>query len=318
MQFKKDLQYSSPRDFGEIVIDKVGITDVKKKIEVNRGSGQIFWISPKISALIRLPKHQRGIHMSRSAEMIEEAINATLFKPVKSLEEFARRILDSLLEMHEYTDHAEVNLEGDLILQMVENDGRQGQKPFEIMVNAEADRAEDGQITYGGKIGLSAYGMTCCPCAKEMNVEYIQQMVESRKDLNISSEDLDKLLQILPVASHNQRAKGTIKIGFNSLDKEVIDVLKLIEVIENSMSAKIQAVLKRPQEAELVRKAHLNPVFAEDSIRRMATQLSQECFEKIPDETEVEISTLSYESIHIHNVYAEIKSTFKKLRNAFA
>jgi GTP cyclohydrolase IV len=314
MQFKSDLQYSSPDKFGEITIDKVGITDVKKKIAVHWDEGHHYWISPKISALIRLPKHQRGIHMSRSAEMIEECINLTLFKPVHSLEEFAKRILNKLMEMHEYTDHAEVSLAGDLILQIVEKDERSGQKPFEIKVNAEANRLENDSLSYKGNVGISAWGMTCCPCAQEMNREYIESIVESRKDINISKEQLSKLFQILPVASHNQRALGSIQIGFTNLDKEVMNVLDLIEVIESSMSGRIQAVLKRPQEAELVRKAHLNPVFAEDSIRRMAMQLAKKQFSDIPDGATVKISILSYESIHIHNVFAEITSTFKEIR----
>ena len=54
--------------------------------------------------------------------MIEEAINATLFKPVHSFEEFAKHILDTLLEMHEYTNHAEVSLAGDSYLQVKEGE----------------------------------------------------------------------------------------------------------------------------------------------------------------------------------------------------
>jgi GTP cyclohydrolase-4 len=317
MQFKKDLQYSSSEKFGEIAIDKVGITDVKKRIEIMWDDTHHYWVTPKITALIRLPKHQRGIHMSRSAEMIEEAINLTLFRPVHSLEEFARRILDSLLDTHEYTDHSEVSLSGDLIPQIIENDERQGQKPYEITVFAEAIRNADGTRAYAGNVGLAAYGMTCCPCAQEMNIEYVQEIVQSRSDLNISEDQLKKLLQIIPVASHNQRAMGRIQIGFNNLDKEVVNVIDLIDVIEESMSARIRAVLKRPDEAELVRKAHLNPVFAEDTIRKMATSLATDRFKHVPDEMTIKISIISYESIHIHNVYAELDTTMKEIRDNF-
>ena len=39
------------------------------------------------------------------------------------------------------------------------------------------------------------------------------------------------------------------------------------------MSGKLQSVLKRPEEAELVRKMHLKPFFAEDVIREMVMNL---------------------------------------------
>jgi GTP cyclohydrolase IV len=317
MNFKNDLQYSSPDSNAQIAIDKVGIVDVKKRIDINWAPSQHYWFMPKISALIYLPKNQRGIHMSRSAEMIEEAINLTVFKPVRSTEQFAKRILDSLLEMHEYTNYAEVKMSGDMILQVSENDERHGQKPFELLMEACANRNPDGIVQYSGFIGISAWGMTCCPCAREMNVEYVKKMVEKRKDIIISNDQLDKLLTVIPIASHNQRAKGTIQIGFSEMNQEIINVIDLIEVIEHSMSSPIQAVLKRPQEAEMVRRAHLNPVFAEDSIRRMAKQLSAEKFQLIPCENVVKMSILSYESIHLHNVYAEIESTMGELRLNF-
>jgi GTP cyclohydrolase-4 len=316
MQYKKDLQNSSSKEFGEIILDRVGITNVKKRIQIIWDEYHQYWISSKISALIRLPKNQRGIHMSRSAETIEEAINLMLYSPVHSLEQFAKRVLDKLLESHDYTDHAEITIAGDLILQINDGEGRQGQKPFEITLEAALDKGINGEKKYYGKVGIAAWGMTCCPCAQQMNIEYIQSIFATRTDIKISQEDINKLLHIIPVASHNQRALGKIQIGFKSLDKEIMDVLDLIEIIESSMSGRIHAVLKRPDEAELVRVAHFDPVFVEDAIRRMASKLTQDKFNSINDDTSVQISIISYESIHIHDVYAEINSTFGDLRKS--
>ena len=46
----------------------------------------------------------------------------------------------------------------------------------------------------------------------------------------------------------------------------------------------------------------------------MATKLTAENFVHIPDESEVRISIVSDESIHIHNVFGEIQTTFGQLR----
>jgi GTP cyclohydrolase-4 len=311
---KKDLQYSGADQFGDFAIERVGISEVKRRIEIHWQSHQ-YWMTARIAAFVRLPKNQRGIHMSRSAEMIEEAIAMNVVKPARSLEEFAKRLLDSLLEMHEYTNHAEVSIEGDLILTKAENGTRQDQKPYELTVDAYVDLAADKTKTYRGKIGLAAWGMTACPCAQQMNIDYIYDMVAARPDLDINPEKLEKLLQIIPVASHNQRAVGRIQIGIASLDSEIIDLLDLIELIESSLSGRIRSVLKRPDEAELVRTAHLYPRFVEDAARVMATKLRDKRFVKIPDSSEIIITINSFESIHLHNAVAEIHSTFGEIRN---
>jgi GTP cyclohydrolase-4 len=80
------------------------------------------------------------------------------------------------------------------------------------------------------------------------------------------------------------------------------------------MSGKIQSVLKRPDEAELVRSAHLNPLFSEDVIREMAKNFILRDFPNLEDDFEIEFKIESFESIHPHNVYAELKTTIWDLK----
>ena len=103
-----------------------------------------------------------------------------------------------------------------------------------------------------------------------MSQEYAKEIIKSREDINVSVEDLEKLINILPFSSHNQRSKGTIVVQIKDLNSYKVDVLDIIDIIEESMSGRIQSVLKRPEEAELVRSAHLKPLFSEDVIREMA------------------------------------------------
>ncbi|MHA1471299.1 MAG: hypothetical protein ACTSSP_12185, partial [Candidatus Asgardarchaeia archaeon] len=46
------------------------------------------------------------------------------------------------------------------------------------------------------------------------------------KDLKISEDQIDKLLNVIPLASHNQRAKGQIIVGGGNGQQELVDVLK--------------------------------------------------------------------------------------------
>jgi MptA/FolE2 family GTP cyclohydrolase len=171
-----------------------------------------------------------------------------------------------------------------------------------------------GYIDYNYFIGASAVGMTVCPCAKELSLEYAEEVVKSRQDIDVSEEDLKKLLNILPFSSHNQRSIGTIIIQVKDLTNHKIDVLDIIDVIEQSMSGKIQSVLKRPEEAELVRSAHLKPLFSEDVIREMAQNFILRDFPNIEDNFKIKFKIESFESIHPHNVYAELKTTVGELK----
>jgi len=76
----------------------------------------------------------------------------------------------------------------------------------------------------------------------------------------------------------------------------------------------MQSVLKRPDEARLVRMAHLKPLFSEDVVREMAKNFILYDFPNLEDHCRVKFTIESYESIHPHNVYSELKTTIGELR----
>jgi len=306
-----DLQDSDSRI--DIPIDKVGIVELEKKVEIVQENKR-YSFYPKISALINLPAEQRGIHMSRTSETIEEVINEVIFKPTPTIELVGDRIVKKLLERHPYTSKAEVKLEGKIVVQVRENDERIIQKSYDISSFVKAIRDNLGNIDYNYFIGASAVGMTVCPCAKELSLEYAEEVVKSRQDIDVSEEDLKKLLNILPFSSHNQRSIGTIIVQIKDLTNHKVDVLDIIDIIEESMSGKIQSVLKRPEEAELVRSAHLKPLFSEDVIREMAKNFILRDFPNLEDDFKVIFKVESLESIHVFNVYAELKTTLGELK----
>jgi GTP cyclohydrolase-4 len=252
--------------------------------------------------------------MSRTSESIEEVVNEVIYKPTPTIELVGDRIVRKLLERHPYSSKAEVKLEGKIIIQVRENNSRNIQKSYNIISHVKTKRASTGEIESTYFIGASAVGMTVCPCAKEMSQEYTADIIKSRKDINVSEEDLRKLINILPFSSHNQRSNGTIIVQIKDLTGQKIDVLDIIDVIEESMSGKIQSVLKRPEEAELVRSAHLNPLFSEDVIREMARNFILRDFPNLEDDYKIEFNIESDESIHPHNVYAELKTTIGDLK----
>jgi len=293
----------------------VGVVDLEKKVEIVQMNKK-YSFYPKISAYIGLPAEQRGAHMSRTSETIEEVINEVIYKPTPTIELVGDRIVKKLLERHPYTSKAEVKLDGKIIIQLREDHERNIQKSYEINSLVKAKRTSTGEIDYTYFIGASALGMTVCPCAKEMSQEYAEEVIKTRKDINISQEDIDKLINLLPFASHNQRSKGTIIVEMKDLETHKIDVLDIINVIEDSMSGKIQSILKRPDEAELVRVAHLNPLFVEDVIREMAKNFISRDFTNLDDNLNITFKCLTQESIHPYDVYAELTIILGELKKA--
>jgi len=293
----------------------VGVVDLEKKVEIVQMNKK-YSFYPKISAYIGLPAEQRGAHMSRTSETIEEVINEVIYKPTPTIELVGDRIVKKLLERHPYTSKAEVKLDGKIIIQLREDHERNIQKSYEINSLVKAKRTSTGEIDYTYFIGASALGMTVCPCAKEMSQEYAEEVIKTRKDINISQEDIDKLINLLPFASHNQRSKGTIIVEMKDLETHKIDVLDIINVIEDSMSGKIQSILKRPDEAELVRVAHLNPLFVEDVIREMAKNFISRDFTNLDDNLNITFKCLTQESIHPYDVCAELTIILGELKNA--
>ena len=286
---------------------------MEKKVDIVQANKK-YSFYPMISALISLPAKQRGIHMSRTSETIEEIINEVIFKPTPSVEIVGDSIARKLLEKHKYTKKVYVKLEGKIIVPLKDEQQRTIQKSYEIVSIVKAMRNTTKEASFSYFIGASAVGMTVCPCAKEMSQEFAEEIIKNRDDLSIKQEDINVLLNILPFSSHNQRSKGSILVQIKDLNSHKVDVLDIIDVIEESMSGKMQSVLKRPDEARLVRMAHLKPLFSEDVVREMAKNFILKGFPNLDDNFKIKFKIESYESIHPHNVYSELKTTIGELR----
>ena len=83
------------------------------------------------------------------------------------------------------------------------------------------------------------------------------------------AEEIERILEAVPVATHNQRGLGTLHIGCTEQCDDEIDAATLLEIVEQSMSSEIYELMKRSDEAAVVEKAHRRPRFVEDCVREM-------------------------------------------------
>src|SRR5205814_10534450 len=113
-------------------------------------------------------------------------------------------------------------------------------------------------------VAVQAQGMTACPCAQEMLVARARERLSED---DFSDDEIERVLEHVPVATHNQRGLGTLYVGCPESCAAPIDASVLLRIVEESMSAEIYELMKRPDEADVVEKAHRRPRFVEDCVR---------------------------------------------------
>ena len=126
----------------------------------------------------------------------------------------------------------------------------------------------------GGKtdiqVGVVVPVTTVCPCSKE-----------------ISS-----------AGAHNQRSLVSVNVRF----KKFFWIEDLIKTVENSASGEVYSLLKREDEKYVTEKGYANPMFVEDVVRSVASNLNN-----IDNITWFSVEAENYESIHNHSAYAYVE-----------
>ncbi|MEO2138929.1 MAG: GTP cyclohydrolase, FolE2/MptA family, partial [Thermoleophilia bacterium] len=127
--------------------------------------------------------------------------------------------------------------------------------------------------------------------------------------------EIDRIVARVPIATHNQRARGTLIVG--SPGNEDVPAHDLIAIVEDGMSSEIYELLKRPDELYVVDKAHRRPRFVEDSVREMVAGVIAG-FPGLPDDSFVSAHQENYETIHTHDVEAERHGLLGEMRTEVA
>ena len=162
--------------------------------------------------------------------------------------------------------------------------------------------------------GVQAQGMTACPCAQEMVAELGRERLGRGR---LRPDQVERAIEAVPVATHNQRGIGTLYIGCPEGGETWIDAPELLRLVEGSMSSEIYELMKRPDELAVVAKAHASPRFVEDCVREMIRAVV-EGYPELPAGAFVMARQENLETIHRHNVVAERYGTLGDLRQELA
>jgi GTP cyclohydrolase-4 len=306
--FLPDVQASSPDV--KINLTRVGVTKVKKLVEIARAGGKrpIILISD-FYIFVDLPSDIKGANLSRNFEAMYEVLEEAINEATYEVEELCSEVAKRLLLLHEYASTAEVGMKSEYMLRRKTPVMKfPSQEPAIIFAEARAFRTKHGGVRIKKTIGAKIAGITACPCAQELMRE---KAAEELAKLGIPKKERNAFLNIVPMATHNQRGRGVLSIEVE--DDIKISMDKIINIIEQSMSAKTYEILKRPDEVEVVENAHRKPMFVEDCVREMAKRVV-ETFNEIPDDSVVTIKQINEESIHQHDAVAERVASIGDLR----
>ena len=292
-----------------ISLSRVGVTNVEKVIRIETGGVERLFYA-KLDCFVDLGPRQKGAHMSRFEEVVNDAIGEVIlgesaFRAETLAQHIAEKVRDrqgaQRAEVHidaRYPEHKPAPLSG-----------IPTQEIYTLHGIAVASAAGTKRL-----VGVTAQGMTACPCAQTL------VQTSSRERLRadgFDDDEVDRIFDAVPVATHNQRGLGTLHVGCTEECDTDIDAHRLLAIVENSMSSEIYELMKRSDEGAVVEKAHRRPRFVEDCVREMIRGVVDELPE-LRDDAFVSARQENLETIHQHNVVADRHGLLGELRGELA
>lgn len=285
-------------------LSRAGVRGVAKAIRLRHGDSEKL-IAAELECTVDLDPRQKGVHMSRFPELFEEAIEQVVIGEALLVEQLAEHIAAHVVE-RQGALRAEVRIVARYPLERrTPVTELATQELVSIIGIAAASRKATRRI-----VGVEATGINACPCAQGL----VRARAAGRlEEAGFEEDDVDRILDLVPIATHNQRGRGTLLVG----TERPLNAETLVDLVESSMSAPVFGLLKRPDELFVVEHAHLRPRFVEDSVR-VALRDTLERFPELSDADFLLSRQVNLETIHDHDVVAERFGTVGALRAELA
>jgi GTP cyclohydrolase-4 len=286
-------------------LSRVGVTGVEKVVRIR---DELYFA--RLECFVDLSHEQKGAHMSRFDEVVNEAIGEVVLSESPFRAETLAQDIAELVRTRQGATRAEVTIAA----RYPEHkpapiSGVHTQEIYTLHGRAVAFEHGTRRI-----VGVSATGMTACPCAQELvSGRSRERLLED----GFSAEEVDRILARVPLATHNQRGLATLLIGCIEECTAEIEATTLLAIAEASMSSEIYELMKRSDEVEVVEKAHRRPRFVEDCVREMVAGVVR-TYPELDGASFVSARQENLETIHQHNVVAERHGLLSELRGEIA
>lgn len=299
LKLERDIQQENPKVPASL--SRVGVTGLKRILRIEN-SGKVSLFYAEMDLFAWLGPDQAGVHMSRFSDVLEDLVEEITLEASPNIETLAGR-LARMISLTQPGGRSEVVIRAKFPLKKITPISGKKVEELYTFIGISACAGERQRTA----VGVEVEGMTVCPCAQEMIRSYSRKLLLGD---GFSEEETDRILGLVPLASHNQRGRGTLLVGgARSLKAE-----HLVHILEASMSSETYELLKRPDELFVVNKAHKNPMFTEDVVREVLRNLL-DMYPDLDDNTFVLVRQENFESIHQHNAFAERSGTLRAIRS---
>jgi GTP cyclohydrolase-4 len=298
-----DVQARTPAT--RISLSRVGVTGVEKIVRISaNGSDQLY--HAELECYVDLNPQQMGVHMSRFQEVVNEAIDDVVFGESFKAETLASHIAERVRRRQDGL-RSEVTIKARYPeRKLTPVSGRETQELYTLIGTAVASERGLRRL-----VGVEAQGMTACPCAQELVTDSARtRLIEE----GFTDDEIERVLDAVPVATHNQRGIGTLSVGCAEGCEQELSAEVLLRIVEESMSSEIFELMKRSDERAVVEKAHARPRFVEDCVREMIRGLIA-AYPQLGDDTFVIARQENLETIHQHSVVAERSGLLGEIRS---
>lgn len=258
----KDVQ-SSPSTVA-LDIDRVGVKHVELPLVVkDRDKGRQHTVA-SVDMGVDLPAAYKGTHMSRFVEALENWREASAEE--LDYTSMKRLLSDVLTRLNAHRAYARFSFPY-FRTRRAPVSGQAAPVRYRCRLTGELEQGQEGPRFL---LELEVPVTTVCPCSKAIS----------------------------RAGAHGQRA--LVRMGIRMSRFEWLE--GFIDIAEESGSAPIYTLLKRPDEKFVTEQAYDNALFVEDVVRNVATKLEQHAHV-----TWFRVEVESEESIHGHNAFASIE-----------
>jgi len=297
-----DVQARVPET--RVSLSRVGVTGVEKIVRIKaNGEEQLYHAA--LECYVDLNPQQMGVHMSRFEEVVNEAIEHVVIGEAFMAETLAAHIAERVRE-RQGGMRAEVTIRARYPeYKLTPVSGVKTQELYTLIGTAVSSERGLRRL-----VGVQAQGMTACPCAQELIADSARERLLAQ---GFTDDEVERVFEAVPVATHNQRGIGTLYVGCPEGCDVELRAETLLAVVEASMSSEIFELMKRSDERAVVEKAHRRPRFVEDCVREMIRGVVSS-LPALDDEAFVMARQENLETIHQHNVLAERYGLLAELR----
>lgn len=263
----KDVQ-SSPSTVA-LDIDRVGVKHVELPLVVkDRDKGRQHTVA-SVDMGVDLPAAYKGTHMSRFVEALENWREASAEE--LDYTSMKRLLSDVLTRLNAHRAYARFSFPY-FRTRRAPVSGQAAPVRYRCRLTGELEQGQEGPCFL---LELEVPVTTVCPCSKAIS----------------------------RAGAHGQRA--LVRMGIRMSRFEWLE--GFIDIAEESGSAPIYTLLKRPDEKFVTEQAYDNALFVEDVVRNVATRLEQHAHV-----TWFRVEVESEESIHGHNAFASIERSVNR------